>query len=72
MKLLAANCEGYPVFYTDAHCSILCADCATVEWNNKETGLMETDEPAVHWEGDALICDNCGAEIESAYGPIEK
>ena len=71
MQLLSNNCEGYPVFYLTVDCCILCSDCATIEWNDKETGQMETDAPQVHWEGETLHCEDCNKEIESAYGVPE-
>lgn len=71
MKLLPNNAEGYPVFYITVDGFVLCSDCATKEWNDKELGTMETDEPCIHWEGDSVICEDCNAEIESAYGPVD-
>ena len=70
-QLLPNNYEGYPVFYLTVHGCVLCSDCATKEWSDKELGMMETDEPCVHWEGEPVTCDDCSKEIESAYGPVE-
>ena len=69
--MLPNNAEGYPLLYVTCNGSVLCADCATDEWNDKEFGTMETDEGQVYWEGDTLQCDTCSEEIESAYGPLK-
>jgi len=54
----------YPIVYLTRRDNCLCADCATA--NDDE------DDPTVigdvHWEGAPLTCDECGEEIESAYG----
>ena len=63
---------GYPIFYLTEDCGVLCPDCANTD------GSTDTEDPQwkivaqeIHWEGESLICDNCNAEVESAYGPIE-
>lgn len=58
---------GYPLFYLDGHNSILCPECAN-ESCNDDIPAFRPCAYAVHWEGEPLICDNCNAEIESAYG----
>lgn len=61
---------GYPIFYVDAHCSVLCPACATESLGDDD----EKFRPSacdVHWEGEPLICENCNCEIESAYGPVD-
>ena len=67
---------GYPIYYVTADCGVLCAgpECA----NGPESRAAKVDYPDdkqwrvvaadVHWEGEPLICDHCGDEIESAYG----
>lgn len=60
---------GYPLFYLDTLDCVLCAPCATSQVDDSEQYKVVTYE--VHWEGEALICDKCNFEIESAYGPVE-
>jgi hypothetical protein len=70
---------GYPIYYLAADNGCFCPDCA----NGKNGSLCQfpTLDPEcpddrqwrivgqdVHWEGEPIICDNCGAAIESAYG----
>jgi len=58
---------GYPIVYYDAHCAVLCADCASKEdWN--EADIIGF---AIYWEGPMEYCENCNTEIESAYGNPE-
>lgn len=59
---------GYPILYLTAGGCDLCADCAT-----KALYLLddEPDPPVacdVYWEGPPLNCDDCGREVQSAYG----
>lgn len=61
---------GYPIYYLDGHNSLLCPDCA----NKCLADEVEKFRPVacdVHYEGANLTCDDCGAEIESAYGDPE-
>ncbi len=51
----------YPLVYLGEHDSVLCPKCA----HENEAALTACD---VHWEGEPLTCDECGADIESAYG----
>ncbi len=59
---------GYPVVFGLSDGSILCAHCA------ERVFIME-NEPSVwaeiHYEGPSIWCDECNAEIESAYGDPE-
>jgi hypothetical protein len=59
---------GYPIIYLTASNDVLCPDCA-----NKP--VDEYSDPPVSygpfWEGEPLTCDDCGKEIESAYGDPE-
>ena len=52
---------GYPIFYLDRDNSTLCPDCA----NADESGAEAWD---TYLEGPTIHCDECNAEIESAYG----
>lgn len=65
---------GYPILYVDRQNSCLCPKCA-----NKS--IADFDElPAfkpvrwyIHYEGPPEQCDQCCAQIESAYGdPFEQ
>ena len=70
---------GYPVYSMTADGGILCGgpECA----NGPESKAAEAECPDdnqwlvvavdIHWEGEPLICDHCGAAIESAYGDPE-
>lgn len=52
---------GYPVYYL--------ANAFEAERDNAEQ--LEPVAYDIHWEGEAITCDNCNTEIESAYGPVE-
>ena len=70
-KALLENEEGYPLVYITDDGDVLCADCATVELNE---GRQDPDALVgiVYWEGPMLSCQDCQAEIYSAYGvPLE-
>ena len=65
---------GYPLFYLCDDGGTLCPACA-----NRQNGSEADTSPDtprdwrmvasdVHWEGEPLTCDHCGAKIESAYG----
>ena len=68
---------GYPLYYLCEDNGVLCPVCAnsprakkaTVATDNcpddKQWKIIASD---IHFEGDPIICDNCYAEIESAYG----
>jgi hypothetical protein len=65
---------GYPIFYLCSDGGVLCPACANGE--NGSEANEANDTPSdwrlvaadVHYEGADLICDHCGALIESAYG----
>ena len=56
---------AYPLRYLTRDGLDLCAACASVPDE-------ETSDPAIaadaHLEGPPLTCEDCGAQIESAYG----
>jgi uncharacterized Zn finger protein len=54
---------GYPFYYLNNENNIVCPNCA-----NKEGMSTEVVDGDAYYEGPPLICDDCGAEIESAYG----
>lgn len=71
---------GYPLYYLCADGGTLCANCANgdngseaytgdyVPEKGKDWHMVSAD---IHWEGQPLMCDHCGAQIESAYGNPE-
>lgn len=71
---------GYPIYYTFKDGGICCPDCANgkngSEAKEGHDGSNEDDQwqivsQDVHWEGEPMICDHCGKQIESAYGNPE-
>ena len=68
---------GYPIYYLCADAGCLCPTCAN--GGNGSEASTDRDTPSdwrlvaadVHWEGEPIICDHCGAAIESAYGVPE-
>ena len=78
---------GYPMLYVFADGGCICPDCVNREiaeidsamrskWGNKPhssgCGGWAIAGHDIHWEGEPEICDHCGAEIESAYGPVDE
>lgn len=63
---------GYPLYYVCDDGGELCPTCCDTEreaidssggkdgWNVVGVG--------VHYEGEPIVCDHCGRQIESAYG----
>lgn len=65
-KLPAFSFPGlYPIFYLNDREDILCAECAA---KNAE----EVVNHSIYWEGPSMYCDECGEEIQSAYGDPEE
>lgn len=65
---------GYPLYYLTDDSGCLCPECASGE---NGSYASEEAEPrsgwrlvdvGVHWEGEPIVCDHCGRDIESAYG----
>ena len=54
----------YPLYYIDKENNVLCPECAN-NYDEYSEPLVDYD---VYWEGPPMTCDNCGKEIESAYG----
>jgi hypothetical protein len=80
-KPLPNHSEGYPLFYICPDGACLCAKCVNrnielIDADNKMPRNQRigwaVDAVDVHWEGDSVACDQCGDDIESAYGPIEE
>jgi hypothetical protein len=67
-KFTSVGC--YPIVYVTGDMDCLCATCATKMRDEAEDGAapLACD---IHWEGEALSCDDCGDDIESAYGVPE-
>lgn len=62
---------GYPIYYLAKDNGVLCPDCA----NSPDCVNADPDDAQwkivafdVYYEGPTIHCDNCNAEIESAYG----
>ena len=62
---------AYLILYVTRDNSVLCAACATTAVDNPDDY-----DPVIaydaYWEGDDMACDDCGHNIESAYGPVEE
>jgi hypothetical protein len=58
---------GYPIYYLDGDNCILCPACAE-KYRNDEQENFRPVAAGVHYEGESLVCEQCNAEIESAYG----
>jgi hypothetical protein len=64
-----ARAGGYPIYYLDRENSVMCADCATKSADDPdEIEKFKPESYGIHYEGPVINCDQCGAEIESAYG----
>lgn len=57
---------GYPVLYLDRDGCVLCPDCANAQPRDDSSSAV-TDW-FIHYEGSSMICDECGATVDSAYG----
>ena len=54
---------GYQMFYLTADGLTICPVCA-----NKTDTSDPVADGDVHWEGEPLVCEDCGRDIPSAYG----
>lgn len=64
---------GYPLYYITQDNGVLCAKCANDYMEGRDT--EEQLKPVAvepNWENLNLYCENCNAQIESAYGPNER
>ena len=60
---------GYPILYYDMDNCTLCAKCAINSMNDPDE--LEQFKPVayeVYYEGPVMNCEQCNAEVESAYG----
>lgn len=77
---------GYPIFYVFMDGGVICPKCINdnIEQideavrskygnmpHSSGCGGWAVDDMDCHWEGEPMNCDNCGGQIESAYGPVE-
>jgi len=64
---------GYPILYLDRENSAMCPACA-IRCDDEETAERHPEfvpvAAFIHWEGQPITCDDCGNEIESAYGEV--
>lgn len=63
---------GYPIYYLDSDNSVLCAKCATECLKPDTNDNMKPIACDVYYEGPTMQCDECNADIESAYGDPEE
>ncbi len=65
---------GYPIFAITADYGCLCKKCVEDELSLIEKADEDSDQQwqllalEINWEDSDLHCDNCGNQIESAYG----
>ncbi len=78
---------GYPLLYVFADGGVICPKCINAEIVEIDAAIRDergnrphrfgcggwaVDAVDVHYEGEPIGCDHCGAEIESAYGPVSE
>lgn len=59
---------GYPLVYVSSYGNVYCAECAK---NLIIDPYEDLTDYFPHMEGDPIVCEDCGTEIESAYGDPE-
>lgn len=59
---------GYPIIYLDSENFVLCSECANDEAEHNNPIVAHF----IHWEGQSERCEDCSAEMESAYGDPEE
>ena len=58
---------SYATDMLEAFCDwCLTSDCSTPDVRFRPQACD------IHWEGQPVICETCGAEIDSAYGEVEE
>lgn len=65
---------GYPVFYLCADNGILCSACANsadVREADPDDSQWRVEACDINYDDGGLYCDNCDAQIESAYDDDE-
>lgn len=68
-RLITNAHGGYALTFLDQADNVICSACAdnAVSGNNDYLTMYDLKGAFVHWEGDPLLCDECGSEIESEY-----
>lgn len=65
---------GYPLFYIMEDGSAICPDCLKKNLDRAREAREYCEKSwhvvgyEINWEDDSLLCDECNAVIESAYG----
>ena len=69
---------GYQIVYYTADNGVLCPDCANGKNGSEASEKLDPECPDdnqwrlvasdIYYEGPAVYCDHCNAEIESVYG----
>lgn len=70
-----AGVGGYRLTFIDEFDAVICDDCAIKAHESDGSELISPDElkgAFIHWEGPALSCDECGADIPSEYGEADE
>lgn len=57
---------GYPIVYLDSENCTICPDCA----DDSDEDIFPIVASTINWEyeGEPATCDDCGKELEYAYG----
>lgn len=58
----------YPLYYVSSYGNVYCAECAK---NLITDPYEDITDYTTHMEGVPITCEDCGIEIESAYGDPE-
>ena len=58
---------GYPMVYLDGQNNTLCPKCANISDHDPWPEYRPVAH-FIHYEGSSCYCDQCGKEMESAYG----
>ncbi len=59
---------GYPVIYFTKDGLTICPKCANREIDSAQAVIAGD----VYWEGPTIQCNDCNADLESAYGDPEE
>jgi hypothetical protein len=61
---------GYPIAYYTSEGHTFCPECATESLNDEDI-KYRAQFADINWEDNSQYCDECGQQIESAYGDDE-
>lgn len=64
-----AGVGGYRLTFVNEFGNVVCGDCSD---GSEFISPNELKGAFVHWEGPALSCDECGADIPSEYGEADE